>query len=95
MGKPWVKKINHKGATKTKQETVEEEEKMKEPILRIAASEENPIKCAPTVAPGPGEASLLWHFWNTQQDVLSTNKKGGPNPAPIKKRCQTRSIQHS
>ena len=84
-GKPWVKKIKHKGATKTEQETVEEEGKMEEPILRMAASAENLIECAPHVAPGPGEASLLGYFWNPQQDVLSTNKKEVLNLHPARR----------
>ena len=48
-GNPWLKKISHKGATKTEQETPGEEENTEEPILRMAPSEENPIECVPQV----------------------------------------------
>ena len=74
-GNPWVKKKNHEGATKTEQETLGEEENTEEPILRMAPSAENPIECVPQVTPGPDKTSLLGYFWNTHQDVLSTNKK--------------------
>ena len=76
-GNPW-KKINYKGALK-------EEGNTEEPILRMAPCVENLIECVPQVTLGPEEASLLGYFWNTQKDVLSTNKKEVLNLHPARR----------
>ena len=77
-GNPW-KKTNRKGTLK--------EEENKEPILRMAPCAENPIECAPQVTPGnkKQEASLLGYFWNTHQDVFSTNKNEVLNLHPARR----------
>ena len=78
-GNPW-KKRNRKGALK-------EEEKTEETILRMAPCAKNLIECVPQVTPGnkKQETSLLGYYWNTHQDVLSTNKKEVLNLHPARR----------